>query len=192
VLIEGGFVVVVNLAEDEAPRLFRIEEHIEASATHFALERSFRVRGNQIPKTLGERRLPEEFNEHASPPSQLNRTLAPRHCRADAIRHVGAVNRRLTPRERRLGRRRRSATERPRLIEARALTDGPVAGGRVGMPQFPNKGTTRQLSPKAAFDGQGDCAASRAAIREVGMPASGGHLPIAGHHERDGCARLRT
>ena len=69
-LIEGGF-VVVNLVEDEAPRLFRIEEHIEVSATHFALERSFRVGGNQIPKALGERRLHEEFNEHDKRPHLL-------------------------------------------------------------------------------------------------------------------------
>src|SRR6185437_4394524 len=127
-------------------------------ATHFALKRSFRVGGNQIPKTLGERRLHEEFNEHASPPCQ-HRTLAPRLCWADAIRHVGAVNRRLTPRDRTLGRRRRSATERPRLIEARALTEVPSPGDALECLSSRTKGRRANYSPKDAFDGQGDCSA---------------------------------
>src|SRR6185437_9592320 len=75
------------------------------------------------------------------------------------IRHVGVVNRRLTPRDRTLGRRRRSATERPRLIEARALTEVPSPGDALECLSSRTKGRRANYSPRGAFDGQGDCAA---------------------------------
>jgi hypothetical protein len=63
-LVEGRF-VAVDLVEDQAPRLLRIEEHVEASATALALERS--LTRNSTSTTSGVMTPPSKRDPDAKP-----------------------------------------------------------------------------------------------------------------------------
>ena len=88
VQVESGL-IVIDLVEDEAPAILRLDQHVEAPAAELLLDRGLRIGEDELAETLGEARPTTNSTRSTSGILGLRRNLHQARNRLQMLVHGG-------------------------------------------------------------------------------------------------------